>query len=96
MSVESMGWEGCLGRASTPEDVVALAREFMAHWSPYEIELLPRALRPGKIVDAQDVAEFAYTLVCARSVADIVPGALVHRMSTFFSHAAARLSQIGS
>jgi hypothetical protein len=95
MSFESIGWHGCLSQASVPEEVVSLARDFMALWTPYEIELIPEELRPGKIVDADDVAQIALRIMSSGHVSDeIVPGALLHRLAVFFSSAAARLSQI--
>ena len=91
-ALTQVGWHGMLNEAVTQEDVVAIARDYLAQWSPQEISRLPAVLRPGKIVDADDIACYAVALVQEQVAAEQVPA--VHKMATFFSNASLRLSQI--
>ena len=88
------GWHGRLNEAMTPDDVVTIARDYVALWSPQELGQLPVDLRPGKIVDAEDVGSFALALVQAQMGRGTPAEMLVHKLGAFFSSASLRLSQI--
>lgn len=89
-----LSWQDRLDSASTATDVVAVVREFVAQFSPTEVAQLPPACRPAKIVDAQDVTDYALDLV--RHRCDESDGAkhIVDRLTAFFSSATTRLSEI--
>lgn len=87
-----VGWHGLLHEAPTQEAVVALARDYIALWSPEELAHLPPELRPGKLVDSDDVTLYALRLVRAQLGGEEHPG--VQKMASFFSGASLRLSQI--
>ena len=86
-------WEARLQRAYTTEDVVAVARDFIATWSPGELGVLPEHLRPGRFRDSDDVGLYAFRLA---SCPDTSGGnaRILQRMTTFFAAASRRLSEI--
>ena len=87
-------WQLKLEHAETEVEVVAAAREFLAQFSPYEIEVLPaRCQPPLKLVDADDIAAYALELV-RHDRQHLGGDALVGKLAAFFSHAALRLSQV--
>lgn len=88
-------WQQRLANASTESEVVDVARDFIAQFSPYEIVTLPPQCRPpGKIHDSSDVTEYAFALVRHRCDDGEGVTSAVHKLADFFSHAAVRLSQI--
>jgi hypothetical protein len=87
-----VGWHSLLHDASTQEAVVALARDYIALWSPEELAHLALDLRPGKLVDADDVTLYALRLVRAQLAGEADHA--VQKMAAFFGSASLRLSQI--
>ena len=84
-------WRNLLDRARSEGEVVARVREFIASFTPYEIDALPEALRPGKVVDGDDVASLALEYRRADTGA-----LLVSLFADVFSHAAVRLTQLAA
>jgi hypothetical protein len=93
-ALSQLGWHGRLNEAVSEEDVVAIARDYMALWSPEELGELPADLRPGKLVDGDDVNGFALALVQAQMARGTRYEAHVHKMGAFFSNASLRIAQI--
>ena len=87
-------WPQRLRSATTEQEVVDVTRDFLATFSPYDFARLPAELRPGRIVDGNDVADLAFTLV--RHTHDDAPASVrcIHKMTQFFSHASVRLSEL--
>lgn len=83
-----------LDAATTEAAVVALAREFLASLSPYDLARIPAAYRPGKLSGADDITEYAFILV--RYDCDSGEGAArcISRLANFFSRASIQLSKI--
>lgn len=91
----SMCWQLRLHQADLAEEVVTLARDFLAEWSPRELSFLQPDLRPRKIVDGDDVNDYALELVRQQQVSmDPRAAPQLHRMANFFSTASLRLSQL--
>jgi hypothetical protein len=89
-----LGWKGRLNDAMTLEDVVATARDYMALWGPDELSEVPPDLRPGKIVDADDVTNFALALIQAQMGRGTGAEPHLRKMGVFFSDASLRIAQI--
>lgn len=93
-----ISWQGQLDAATSASDVVAVARDYLATFSPYELAGLPEICRPpSKLYDGEDITTYAFDLV--RHDFEKEPPAvaeLVHRLANFFSHASIRLSEIQS
>ena len=90
----STSWQGRLNEAQVPDEVVAVARDFLARLSPEESFGLPPDCRPRKLVDADDVVDYAVTLVRRSCETEMLSDALVHQMAVFFTDASRRFSQL--
>ena len=56
-------WYQLLDARERSLEVVAVARDYLATWTPEELALLPVAVRPGTLRDEQDVEDLHATLV---------------------------------
>lgn len=79
--------------STSEEDVVSLARDYLAEWRPEELAHIPRACRPGKVRDAEDIGDLAFALTKARMDEPDDVG-YVLEMEGFFAAASKRLSQL--
>ena len=87
-------WQERLSSARTEAEVVDVARDYVAQFTPEEIAALPGPCQPRKMVDAEDISEYAVTLVrhhCDDGQGSTTP---IHRLAAFFSNASARVSEI--
>jgi hypothetical protein len=87
-------WTDLLRKSPSEGEVLACARDFVATVTPEEFALLPLDLRPGRLVDANDVTTYAFDLMRADCREDEPAHAVVHRLASFFSNASIRLSEI--
>ncbi len=89
-------WFRILDNAATVHDVVAVARDYFAAWTPQEVARLPRACRPGKIRDESDLEELHRNAVEAyrgtRATGDDLT--CLQRLAGFLAHACVRLAQL--
>lgn len=88
-------WQDRLRSAVTERDLVSVARDYLATFSIAEISSLPEPCRPGRIVSAQDVADYAYVVVRRHCDDGAGVEAPIHRIAVFFANANARLGEIG-
>jgi hypothetical protein len=91
-------WRNVIRESSREDEVVELVRDHMARWTPEEIARLPEDCRPGRIRDADDVSQWAFTLASSHC-AGVVRGEdekLLDRMLEFVTHAAVRLAELRS
>jgi hypothetical protein len=88
-------WQHRLDAARSVEEVVAAARDFVAIFGPFELASLPEGCRPpAKIVDGDDVSNYAFDLVRFECADQAETAELVHKLARFFSHASMRLAQL--
>jgi hypothetical protein len=87
-------WQDRLHAAESESEVVAIARDFIAEFAPREIAMLPEACRPPKLVDGNDITDYAFSLIRHRCDDGVGAEYAVHRLSAFFSGATSRLAQI--
>jgi len=93
--VKDHTWQERIEEAGTEPEVVAVARDYLARLSQDEYAELPIALRPRKIVDANDIA--AYALDLARHEADDPDEMnLVQRLAQLMSLATVRASELAA
>lgn len=90
-----LGWQDRLDHAQDGDEIVVIAREFVARISAEEYSLLPADCRPRKLVDADDVVDYAVTLVRRSCATDSMSDAVVEQLASFFTDACSRLSQLG-
>lgn len=87
-------WQSLIDAATSEHDVVQIARDFIASFTPHEIELMPKECRPAKIVDGQDIASFSYDMATHRCDESHASAPIVQAFVSFFSDAAQRLAYI--
>ena len=81
-----------LDSATSEHEVVQIARDFIASFTPHEIELMPEACRPGKLVDGEDVARYSYDLTVHRRIDEDPGAALIEAFAHFFADASESLA----
>ena len=89
-----LSWQDRLDSAATEGEVISIARDFIAQFSPQEIDGLPKICRPGKFFEADDVTAYAFALVRHNCDKEDETASLVRRLASFFSNASNRLTQI--
>lgn len=87
-------WQSRLNGATDQEDVMAIARDFVAQFDHSELACLPARCRPGKFFDANDVAGYAITLIRHCTGGDTEGELRVEKLAAFFSQASTRLARI--
>ena len=89
-------WRRHLIGATNEHEIVNLTREFLATWGPEEISLLPPDCRPGRIVDADDISQWAYDLARAHTSLryDDEQDLLLVRLLAFMSEASVRMAEV--
>ena len=80
-------WQDRLDAAATAQEVVDVARDFVATITPEETQQLPVDCRPPKLVDGHDISEFAYTLVRKSCADEYLADEQLFRIATFFTRA---------
>ena len=58
-----VSWFALLDSAKTPFEVVGVARDFLATWTPEELGRIPESCRPGKLRDETDIESLHGCLV---------------------------------
>jgi len=87
-----VAWFDLLAAAATPAEVVRVARDFLATWTPHEIAALPRPCRPPpQIKFPEEIVDYAFALVKAHCDTEVEDDGVV-RMATFFSEASWRVA----
>jgi hypothetical protein len=93
-SMNAVSWEGRLQFAQDVIEVLSIAREFLAAFTPQELASLPEPCQPPlALVDIGDVNSYAFELV-RHNCGDSEPAELVQKLAAFFSHAATRISKL--
>jgi hypothetical protein len=89
-------WIDRIDSAATTADVIEIARVYCASITPNEYAQLPGKCRPRKLVDGNDLAEYAFDLVRETCRMEPEPSPLVSKMAAVMSHAANRISELVS
>ena len=86
-------WLDRIDTAVTVDEVLDVVRVYLAHLTPAEVAFLSPKCRPRKLVDGNDIAEYALELV-RESCADDIAAPLVLKIAAVMSHASARVSEL--
>lgn len=86
-------WQEKVAAVRSEEELVRAANEYLAEWAPSELALLPGDCRPSRIVDGEQIAFYAYSLIRRQCGSEVCSSEL-HRMASFFSTASHRQSQL--
>ena len=85
-------WADLLASAATPGEVIAVVRDFMATWTPQELNSLPLDCHPPKRFGLpEDIVLYAFMLV-DHEMKERERDTGVLRMSAFFSEATRRVT----
>lgn len=88
-------WHQRLDAAHSKEEVLDVARDFLAGYSPTEFHTLPEPCRPPDKLCLDDIGPYAFELM-REQCADSDTAELVHKLAHFFSYASTRLAQISA
>jgi hypothetical protein len=92
-----LSWQQKVDAASQADEVVEIAREFLARFDPLEMQRLPVECRPpGKLYDGSDIGSYALDLVRHGCEAPGEAMQLLQSLEHFFSHASMRIAQLGA
>ena len=87
-------WADLLAAAATPGEVIGVVRDFMATWTPQELNALPADCQPpARFSLPEDIVLYAFMLV-DHEMKESERDAGVLRMSAFFSEATRRVTHL--
>lgn len=90
---DSQAWWQRISTAQSPDEVVALVREYFATRDPDHLALLPGECRPTSSFSPQDIADCAYRLAAYHSDDEDV-SRLMQRIGSVLSRASIRLAEL--
>ena len=90
----AMSWRMVIDATQSEQELVQAARDFLASFTPHEVELLPAECFPRKLVDGEDIAAYSYDLTLHRWDDDDAASAVIQSFARFFADASERLAQI--
>jgi hypothetical protein len=95
LGANTMGltWIDRVDAACSVEEVMDVARVYMAQFTPGEIASLPLKCRPRKLFDSTDLTEFALDLVRETCI-DPEPSSVVMKMAAVISHASTKVTEL--
>ena len=91
-----ISWLHQLDRATTLDQIVAIARDYLATWTPEEIARLPRACRPGRLREPEDIEELHSCSVDAYRTTRASGAELtaLQLLTSFIVHASQRIASL--
>jgi hypothetical protein len=91
-----ISWLRQLEAATTLDEVVAIARDYLATWTPEELARLPRACRPGRLRKPEDIEELHICSVDAYRVTRASGEELtaLQLLTSFIVRASQRIAQL--
>ena len=85
-----------LRAASSQHDLLALVRDYLSEWRPEELAPFPIECRPGKLVDSQDLSDFALDLTRAYVAVNLSAQQqrAIEEMDAFVGQACQRMAEL--
>jgi len=95
-AVQSHQWAARLNMATSSQEVVSVANEYIASLSDPQHSTLPDACLPRPLRTAEDLNDYAYTLTQEQLhfVGSLAVSSLLDRLAVFFSLAATRVAHL--
>jgi hypothetical protein len=89
-------WFSLLESARSPLQVVSVARDYLAEWTPQELARLPERCRPGKLRDEQDIEDLHSKLVeeYRNTGASGEELATIQQLTSFLVRASIRIAEL--
>jgi len=91
-------WSRQIDAATSAMEVVAIARDYLATWTPKDLAKLPRECRPGRVKSPGDIEQLHASLV-EEYRQDRLAGeelSALQRLTSFIVRASVRLAQFES
>lgn len=90
-----MYWSRQIDAATSASEVVAIARDYLATWTPKELAKLPRECRPGRVKSPGDLEQLHASLVEEYRQSRLAGDELsaLQRLTSFVVRASVRLAQ---
>lgn len=91
-----LNWFRQIDSAQSLAEVLSIARDYIATWTPEELARLPVECRPGRVRDEADLEELHSTLVeeYRRSRLASEELAALQRLTSFMVRASVRIAQL--
>jgi hypothetical protein len=91
-----LSWFDQIDAAAAPADVVAVARDYLATWTPDELARLPAPCRPGRVKNEHDIDQLHGCLVEEYGRNRLSGDSLsaLQRMTSFIVRASVRMAQL--
>lgn len=92
-----LSWLQQIDAAKSPSEVVAVARDYLASWTPEELARLPVQCRPGRVKDDQDIDQLLHVNLVEEYGRNRLSGealAALQRLTSFIVRASVRIAQI--
>jgi hypothetical protein len=88
-------WSRQIDAATSASEVVAIARDYLATWTPKELAKLPRECRPGRVKSPGDLEQLHASLVEEYRQSRLAGDELsaLQRLTSFVVRASVRLAQ---
>ena len=92
-----MFWSRQIDAATSATEVVAVARDYLATWTPKDLAKLPRECRPGRVKSPGDIEQLHASLVEEYRQNRLTGDELsaLQRLTSFIVRASVRLAQFG-
>lgn len=89
-----MHWVRQIDDAHSAGEVVAIARDYLATWTPKDLALLPRECRPGRVKTRGDLEQLHVSLVeeCRQNRLAGEALSALQRLTSFIVRASVRLA----
>jgi hypothetical protein len=87
-------WQSRLDEAATDDEVLDVAREYVARFTFEDLARLPDHCRPGPLDTREEISRYARVLLSHHCAGDAATERMVTRLASFFSAAALRLSAL--
>lgn len=93
-----IAWYHQLEDATSAVEVVSIARDYLASWTPHELSKLPQSVRPGKLRDASDIELLHEALIdeFRTSQASGEELARLQELTSFVVRATQRIAELGN
>jgi hypothetical protein len=95
-AMTAVTWLQLLAHATTREEVITTARDYIANIDRAVLAGLPAELQPGKLFDTHDIASYAYELARHHDDTDPEAAQTIKGLAAFFSEAVSRLAVLAS
>lgn len=91
-----LAWFRQIDNARSPGELVSIARDYLATWTPEDLARLPRSCRPGRMKSMRDLEDLYGSLVEEYRRTSAVGDDLtaLQRLTSFVVRASIRLTQL--